>query len=303
MDTWQKFSPIAIASITLYVLYCFNGIFPARRIDSSVLKIFTSNSNITCRENTTEPEQHKPYNDSAVLSEEEIFFKSVEPQFEYFRKRNVFHALKAKIISHPWSLCLKDKGANLDALVYVWSRMSSLDVRNAIRQTWANRTLFPSMNVAFIIGSSMTEPKLNKDVADENKVYGDIIHGDFVDHYTNLTLKSMIQWRWTKYNCMNAKHYVKTDDDTFLNTPKFIEYLRSGTAFGGRKTRAFTCHILSLSHVFGSTSDLFNGSAVQPPVDWHTKPYCNGQIVIMTTDMPVLLYNASFGTVDLWIGF
>jgi beta-1,3-galactosyltransferase 5 len=84
--------------------------------------------------------------------------------------------------------------------------------------------------VAFILGLS-ADPAVNLKVINESEVYGDKIQGDFIDAYRNLTFKSMIQWRWTKYMCRNARYFAKQDDDVFLNTPVLLKFLNNKTQF------------------------------------------------------------------------
>jgi beta-1,3-galactosyltransferase 1 len=84
------------------------------------------------------------------------------------------------------------------------------------------------VNVAFVLGLSKNET-LNSKVREENEKFGDIIQGDFYDAYRNLSFKSIIQWRWSMYNCRNARFFGKIDDDVFLNTPLLLRTLASKT--------------------------------------------------------------------------
>jgi hypothetical protein len=130
----------------------------------------------------------------------------------------------------PWNLCLKNYGEDFDVLIYLWTRTDSFELRKKIRQTWSNRTLFPTVNLAFVLGLS-NDRSTNSRIRGEHEMYGDIIQGDRIDVYRNLSFKPYVQWRWTIYNCMNAKYFAKQDDDTFLNTPKFLEFIQNRTAF------------------------------------------------------------------------
>jgi hypothetical protein len=133
----------------------------------------------------------------------------------YFRKLNTWHPTKVSIISDTWNLCTNRSGIDLDIFVYLWTRMDSFDLRQEIRNTWANRTLFPSLNVGFILGSS-SDGELNSMIVHENEKHGDIIQGDFMDTYRNLTFKSFVAWRWIRHNCKRAKYYLKMDGLCFL---------------------------------------------------------------------------------------
>lgn len=56
-------------------------------------------------------------------------------------------------------------------------------------------------------------------------MYADIIRGNFVDSYNNLTLKTISALEWTHWHCPLAKFVLKTDDDMFINMPKLMEFI------------------------------------------------------------------------------
>jgi hypothetical protein len=156
------------------------------------------------------------YNDSRVRLREQLELAS-NNESQYFSKINTWHPTKVGIISNAWNLCTENYGSNLDLFVYLWTKPSSFKLRRIIRKTWANRTLFPNMNVAFILGLTQNS-SVDSQVTNECQRYGDIILGDFIDAYRNLSFKSLIAWRWVKYNCMNASYFLKMDVSSSLNS-------------------------------------------------------------------------------------
>ena len=62
-----------------------------------------------------------------------------------------------------------------------------------------------------------SDKKLQQSIADENKKYGDIIQGDFVDSYHNLSYKAIMGNLWAAEFCEQAEFVVKTDDDMFID--------------------------------------------------------------------------------------
>jgi hypothetical protein len=153
------------------------------------------------------------YNDEKVMREDAEYFKN-NKDCEFYRKSNKWHPMKLRIISVPWNVCTKNQGSDLELFVYLYMRLNSFEARNHVRQTWANRELFPELNVAFILGSS-PNASLNERVTEENRIHGDILQGDFIDVYRNLTFKSQMTFRWVKHSCMNAKLVAKMDG-TFI---------------------------------------------------------------------------------------
>jgi hypothetical protein len=179
--------------------------------------------------NRTRTNKRGIYDDHKVMSYDQEYFKN-NNESKFFRNRNYFHPTKVRIVISPWNLCVNDQGKDLDILIYLWSRVDSFDIRETIRKTWANPANYPTVNVAFVLGLS-NDSNVNSKVSKESKRYSDIIQGDFIDAYRNLTFKSMIQWRWTIHMCRNAKFYAKTDDDVLINTPVLLKFLNNKTQF------------------------------------------------------------------------
>ena len=47
----------------------------------------------------------------------------------------------------------------------------------------------------------------------------------FIDHYYNLTLKSLSILHWAQNKCKNSKLIVKTDDDVIVNINLILDNL------------------------------------------------------------------------------
>ena len=52
---------------------------------------------------------------------------------------------------------------------------------------------------------------------EENKKHGDIVQGDFLDTYHNLSYKAIMGNLWVSQFCDQAEFVVKTDDDMFID--------------------------------------------------------------------------------------
>ena len=55
--------------------------------------------------------------------------------------------------------------------------------------------------------------------------YKDILQIDFQDSYRNLTLKSMLSFRWAVDECSSFQYILKTDDDMIVNFDVLIDQL------------------------------------------------------------------------------
>ena len=79
-------------------------------------------------------------------------------------------------------------------------------------------------SVVFIVGrtsSSSTQELLEA----EHERFGDIVQADFVDHYNNLTLKSVYTLKYVLMHATEAKFLFKVDDDSFVGTKSLWAHL------------------------------------------------------------------------------
>ena len=121
-----------------------------------------------------------------------------------------------------------------DMVIIVHSSAPFTDRRRAIRRTWGsvvnggewphNRTIGLNLKLAFIFGLHK-DPAWNAHLRRENEELGDVIQGDFLDTYKNMTLKSLLGLKWVVNHCPSATYLLKSDDDMFINIPYLIETL------------------------------------------------------------------------------
>lgn len=92
-----------------------------------------------------------------------------------------------KIKTKPTDICNRNV-VNKTILIfaYIMINVDNFERRLMIRKTWANSNIFTNLKVAFIIGKSTNE-SINDLVLNEQNEYQDLIQGDFIDAYRNLT--------------------------------------------------------------------------------------------------------------------
>jgi beta-1,3-galactosyltransferase 1 len=117
------------------------------------------------------------------------------------------------------NICSTDEGKQpVQILVLISTTHGNTERRKALRETWLSLTQenMGDIRYAFLLG---TVPDAATQVAleTESATYRDIIQEDFVDSYNNLTLKTMMAFKWASKNCKNAKFFMKTDDDMYVN--------------------------------------------------------------------------------------
>ena len=166
--------------------------------------------------------------------------------------RNITLYLKPKdntVLLQPQVPC-KDP---LDILFVVPSSISNFKERQAIRNTWGKWVYKTAplvgpwelgvftrsneeeikaeddkkwnMKLIFLLGVNSTQ-RVNKEILQEQNLYGDIVVQDFIDVYVNLTLKSLFMLKWVKDYCPQSKFIMKVDDDIFINVPNLHHSLK-----------------------------------------------------------------------------
>lgn len=112
-------------------------------------------------------------------------------------------------------------------LIAVSSAPANFEKRMAIRNSWGNTdTLSDSHGaIVFLLGKVNKNMRLQKEIYEESMSYRDIIQGDFLDSYKNLTRKSLMALKWFSSYCSQVKFLMKTDDDIFINTRLLSKYL------------------------------------------------------------------------------
>lgn len=191
---------------------------------------------------------------------------------------------------------------NLTVLVIVHSAPNHFKRRLAIRKTWTNNTYFSdlgSVRVLFLLGR-VKDIKLQEEIEEEFNHYGDLLQGDFIDAYRNLTHKGVMAYKWMTERCRNAKFILKVDDDITVNMYKlFTEVLPS---YKG-KTKEILCNhihpgtmliIRSKKSKWYVSENHFRGEKFYPR-------YCSGFMVLFTNDAIPAIYRSASLTPFFWV--
>ncbi|XP_066298312.1 beta-1,3-galactosyltransferase 1-like [Branchiostoma lanceolatum] len=120
-------------------------------------------------------------------------------------------------------------------LILVTSAPGNVDRRKAIRSTWGNKKAGDSWRkygdkpatckIVFLLGKTPDNPSLNFLLEKESLEHEDMLFGDYIDSYRNLTLKVLHGFKWARDEC-EPEFLLKTDDDCFINTPLFLKMLQ-----------------------------------------------------------------------------
>ena len=148
----------------------------------------------------------------------------------YSRRLNVVQRFQHSFLIPGNRICSNDT----QVVLLVHSYHDFIERRQAIRQTWGGAVTskrWPNVNmtvnvrIAFVFGVHANMSG-NWKLLREQDQYGDIVQGDFIDSYKNMTLKSLLGLKWVTEHCPMVKHVIKTDDDMIINFPYLLSVLR-----------------------------------------------------------------------------
>lgn len=136
------------------------------------------------------------------------------------------------------SLCtIQSKDDHYIMPVLIHTARSNFAERLAIRRSWGSSDILHYIaqtkwivKPVFLLGEAdpsnwqQQKDKDNKKLVEEHEKYGDIIMGNFIDNYRNLTYKHLMGYKWILNFCQNAQFVLKIDDDIFINIFKWIRW-------------------------------------------------------------------------------
>ncbi|XP_076454376.1 beta-1,3-galactosyltransferase 5-like [Babylonia areolata] len=131
---------------------------------------------------------------------------------------NCFQTNFTMLIDQP-ELCSVKGPKAIDIVFFIVTTHSNIARRNAIRKTWASVTKnnTSTLRHVFILGTT-ADTNVMRAAEKEARQFGDVVIIGFRDTYRNLTLKVMSSLRWLISRCQNARFFMKTDDDVWINT-------------------------------------------------------------------------------------
>lgn len=93
-----------------------------------------------------------------------------------------------------------NKGSDVNLLILVTSAPTHREQRLSIRQSWGHYGIRRDISIGFVLGRT-TDQRIEDQLSAENYMYSDLIRGNFIDSYRNLTLKTISLLEWTSNNC------------------------------------------------------------------------------------------------------
>ncbi|XP_043244310.1 beta-1,3-galactosyltransferase 5-like isoform X2 [Amphibalanus amphitrite] len=180
-----------------------------------------------------------------------------------------------------------ERGRDLRLVILITTAPGHQRQRKAIRLTWGGSVAQRrDVTLLFFLGRA-AEPHQSA-VDEEQQTYGDIVQGNFVDAYNNLTLKSAVMLEWLDTFCPEARMILKTDDDMFINTDNLLKFVdvhsKDTNKLFGRLARRWKPN-RSVKSKYYLSPESFAGK--------YLPDFVTGPAYVMTGDLVKPLYQAT----------
>ena len=142
------------------------------------------------------------------------------PPYPYFNTESNWKRFKHKTTLITNRRCSQ----YYNLLILVSSAPANLERRNNIRKTWAFESAFkPRWTTVFLVAQTRIQSE-NISLIKEDEIHGDLVRGNFNEHYWNQTLKIQMGLEWAMMYCKFA-FLLKADDDVFVNSVELLSFL------------------------------------------------------------------------------
>uniref|UniRef100_A0A182VFV0 Hexosyltransferase n=1 Tax=Anopheles merus TaxID=30066 RepID=A0A182VFV0_ANOME len=178
-------------------------------------------------------------------------------------------------------------------LVLIHSAPDNLAKRNTIRATWGQ----PEARARLIflmgaVGSAAAQRAIER----ESRLHDDIVQGNFVDAYRNMTYKHVMALKWFAYHCPGAQYVLKTDDDVFINTPILYNALQRVVP----QRNLLLCQLVTKLSVKRTHRSKWFVSWREYPNRYYP-PHCPGYSILYSPDVAWQLYREAQRQPFFWI--
>ncbi|XP_071107860.1 beta-1,3-galactosyltransferase 1-like [Haliotis cracherodii] len=120
-------------------------------------------------------------------------------------------------------LCLR---GHVYLLTIVHSALDHYKFRRRIRETFGSIRKAGNKTVVLVFSVGVSDnATLQKNISREANEFKDIIQGNFIDVYRNLSIKHIMGYHWMLNHCPHAAFVLKMDDDMFMNPYVVVNYL------------------------------------------------------------------------------
>jgi hypothetical protein len=185
-------------------------------------------------------------------------------------------------------------------LALVHSKANHFRQRQVIRQTWASQ--HDLIRHVFLVGlADQTGLEGTMDIQSllesENAKYSDLVQGDFVDHYRNLTYKNLMGLKWIGQYCPSVRFVLKSDDDAFIDVLQLQKFIER-TWPSGPPSETLICNVHEDALV--QRSGKWAVSREEYPSNTYPA-FCSGLAYVMRPQLASKLFRSASKVPALWV--
>lgn len=230
-------------------------------------------------QNEREVEDHKEHHKIESTNKEDDLSDPIQPPYEVPDQPGSVNSHNYQWIFNPVNRCKRDK---TKFLIIIKSKEENYQVRHTIRETWCAPQ--PTVTCMFLLGRDTTLEK--EKVKLEATHYKDLLMEEMSDD--DDIRKVIMGLKWSIKYCTSATHVLKTNDNVWVNIPRFMDYFDTNGAIG--------------DHVFGGKCiieqpDRDPKSIRYLPVEIYASPFlpaiCSETGYIFSKDMAATFYEES----------
>ncbi|GAB6025848.1 hypothetical protein CHUAL_011828 [Chamberlinius hualienensis] len=179
-------------------------------------------------------------------------------------------------------------------LIIIGSHPSHTALRDVLRKSIV-RSSKSTYRIVFPFGllQNVYDQQL---LENESKQHGDIVQGNFIDSYHNVTLRDLMALRWAWQRCSQSTFIIRFDDDIAVDVAKVINVLNECCS---TKPVFIGCFVVWQQAPVARTGR-YSLSEREHPENIYDD-YCNGWMYTMTPQMAFLLDWASFHVQYYWM--
>ena len=184
-------------------------------------------------------------------------------------------------------------------IIFVHSACHHFNTRRHFRDTWVlHNKVHPGGNIktVFIVGVT-NDMNISRKLTEESVRYKDIIQGNFIDSYKNLTIKHVTGLKWITMYCNKSEFVLKLDDDSHVDMAILVKFLLSNKR---NMTNQIFCDNIPRARVHRNPKSKWY--VLQTEYLKETYPsYCHGYAYITTPTVVQQLYELSIQEKIFWI--
>lgn len=129
-------------------------------------------------------------------------------------------------LHEPILKCRRIRDLSTKLIILVKTSTINVNRREIIRRTWNRKFDDFTSKIIFELGLP-NDKDLQAQIDRESTRYGDILQGNFVDTYHNLTMKSIMGFKWATKNCNKTDFILVADDDNVISVLNLLKLLRT----------------------------------------------------------------------------